>query len=102
MVWKHENSHQMLSSGVSRYDKEPIFQNNLLFTIACGTRSRGTQGVLCRENTGRGLLIMLTLAAGLCELDGKANEPGKRYKLQRTSTTGWRHRKKISEISSPE
>lgn len=40
-------------SGVARYDKEPIFQNNLLvLQWHVLPDRRGTQGVLCRENAG--------------------------------------------------
>ena len=56
-------------SGVARYDKEPIFQNNL-FTMACITRSeRNTRSSVQRKR--RKDYYVLTLAAIAKELDGK-------------------------------
>ncbi len=44
-------------SGVARYEKEPIFQNNLLvYNDMYYQIGEGTQGVLCGEDPGRRLL----------------------------------------------
>ena len=68
-------------SGVARYDKEPIFQNNLLVYNGMYYQIGEEHKEFCAEKTQDEDYYVLTLAAIARELDGKGMNRA-RYTLQ--------------------
>ena len=90
-------------SGVARYDKEPIFQNNLLVYNGMYYQIGEEHKEFCAEKTQDEDYYVLTLAAIARELDGKRHEPGNGTYRSRTSPyLGSYTERRLSEISSPE
>ena len=84
-------------SGVARYDKEPIFQNNLLVYNGMYYQIGEEHKEFCAEKTQDEDYYVLTLAAIARELDGKGTHSS------RTSTyLGSYTERRFPEISSPE
>ena len=69
-------------SGVARYDKEPIFQNNLLVYNGMYYQIGEEHKEFCAEKTQDEDYYVLTLAAIARELDGKGMNRAKVYLLQ--------------------
>ena len=103
-------------SGVARYDKEPIFQNNLLVYNGMYYQIGEEHKEFCAEKTQDEDYYVLTLAAIARELEifleifflrkgtgWERNEPGKGTHCSRTSPyLGSYTERRFPEISSPE
>ena len=88
-------------SGVARYEKEPIFQNNLLVYHGMFYQIGEEHKEFCAEKTQDEDYYVLTLAAIARELDGKRNESGKGTHCSRTSPyLGSYTERRFPEISS--
>ena len=90
-------------SGVARYDKEPIFQNNLLVYNGMYYQIGEEHKEFCAEKTQDEDYYVLTLAAIARELDGKGMNRANGTHCSRTSTyLGSYTERRFPEISSPE
>ena len=78
------------SSGVVRYDKEPIFQNNLLVYNGIYYQIGEEHKEFCAEKTQDEDYYVLTLAAIARELDGKGMNRAKGILVERTGNSGGR------------
>ena len=90
-------------SGVARYDKEPIFQNNLLVYNGMYYQIGEEQKEFCAEKTQDEDYYVLTLAAIAKGTGWERYEPGNGTYRSRTSPyLGSYTERRLSEISSPE
>ena len=90
-------------SGVARYDKEPIFQNNLLVYNGMYYQIGEEHKEFCAEKTQDEDYYVLTLAAIARELDGKGMNRANGTHCSRTSPyLGSYTERRFPEISSPE
>ena len=84
-------------SGVARYDKEPIFQNNLLVYNGMYYQIGEEHKEFCAEKTQDEDYYVLTLAAIARELDGKRRfEEQKRIEEQERARAARRRNKRRS------
>ena len=87
-------------SGVARYEKEPIFQNNLLVYNDMYYQIGEEQGVLCGEDPGRRLLCT-DIGCDCKKTGGKRNEQCKSSHCSRiASDLGGYAERGFSEISA--
>ena len=90
-------------SGVARYDKEPIFQNNLLVYNDMYYQIGEEHKEFCAEKTQDEDYYVLTLAAIARELDGKGmNRANGTYRSRTSPYLGSYTERRFPEISSPE
>ena len=90
-------------SGVARYDKEPIFQNNLLVYNDMYYQIGEEHKEFCAEKTQDEDYYVLTLAAIARELDGKGmNRANGTYCSWTSPYLGSYTERRFPEISSPE
>ena len=89
-------------SGVARYEKEPIFQNNLLVYHGMFYQIGEEHKEFCAEKTQDEDYYVLTLAAIARELDGKGMDQAKVHCSRTSAYLGSYTERRFPEISSQE